>query len=296
MNLISTSKLRRGRLLLEDTEPYFNQIQAMMSVFLKDSSRVKSKFFGNQEKTGRTAIVAVTSDKGLAGGYNANVFHRVNELAAKVEKPVLVLVGNVGQRYFVNSEYMVLENFSYQSRLPKVADAEEIADFLISQYEWGVFEAVYVVYTHMYNSLKLAPEIKQILPLDAGKILDDKDTPPENADDAADKNVNLEHVIGNKESITSNLTGGKPPVLFEYIPSAEAVFDKLAPQYIKGVLYGCLVEAYASEQSSRMTAMDEASRNAKDMIAAKQLFYNRVRQAGITQEVTEIVAGSAALK
>ncbi|GMO45531.1 MAG: ATP synthase F1 subunit gamma [Termitinemataceae bacterium] len=273
MNLISTSKLRKGRRLLQNTEPYFNRIQKTMSDILHNSGKVNSEYFKKEKKTVHTAIVVITSDRGLAGGYNANVFKHTLELCKTVEKPILVLIGNVGQRYFVNSPYMVLENFTFGGYVPTVDDAQILSEYIISQFDWGVFSEVHIVYTHMFSTIKLLPQDRQVLPLDEEKIrLKIQDTTPFSSESKDEDNKH-----------------------FEYIPSAVEVFDHLAPLYIRGILYGCLVEAYASEQSARMSAMDEASRNGEDMLAAQQLYYNRVRQSGITQEVTEIVSGSSAL-
>jgi F-type H+-transporting ATPase subunit gamma len=130
----------------------------------------------------------------------------------------------------------------------------------------------------MYSTLKLLPAEKLVLPLD----------------EQAMRKINAEEEAAAPQAVAG--IEEEEPAAFEYLPSKKAVFEALAPQYIKGVIYGCLVEAYASEQSSRMSAMDEASRNAREMISAQQLSYNRVRQAGITQEMTEIVSGSAALR
>jgi F-type H+-transporting ATPase subunit gamma len=131
-----------------------------------------------------------------------------------------------------------------------------------------MFEQVHIVYTHMYSAIKLLPTGRQILPLDIAKIQSDL------SKTGADKRVELR---------------------FEFLPSESAVFDALVPLYIKGVIYGAMVESYASEQSARMAAMDEASKSAEDMLASLQISYNRARQAGITQEMSEIVGGSAAL-
>jgi F-type H+-transporting ATPase subunit gamma len=267
MNLISTSKLRKGRRLLEQTEPYFNRVQKTMSDLLQGTGKVQSRFF--QKTEGYTAIIAMTSDKGLAGGYNANIFRHVTKLCSEVKNPVLILIGSVGQRYFANSPYMVLESFSFASHLPTVEDAQEISEYLIAQFDWGAFSEVRVVYTHMYSALRLLPTEREVLPLDEDKM-----------------RVQRQDHLFSPERDAPN---------FEYLPSEEEVFDTLAPVYIKGIIYGCLVESYASEQSARMSAMDDASRNAEDILAERQLYYNRVRQSNITQEVTEIVSGSAAL-
>jgi F-type H+-transporting ATPase subunit gamma len=282
MNLISTSKLRKGRRVREDTEPFFTRIQKTMCDILAGADGVESRFFGTglpspgsagaqsrESAPGkRSAILAVTSDKGLAGGYNANVFREVNRLCGELPNPVLILIGAIGYRYFIHSPHLILENFSFRSALPTTEDAKEISDFIISQYLWGMFDEVYMVYTHMYSAVKLLPEVRHVLPLSAA---------------------------GLQEEIAKYGWEKRVELRFEYFPSEEEVFDALVPLYIKGIIYGCLIESYASEQSARMSAMDEASKSAEEMLGSLRLSYNRARQAGITQEMTEIVGGSAAL-
>jgi F-type H+-transporting ATPase subunit gamma len=271
MNLISTSKLRKARRMLEDTEPYFTRIQKSMFDIISSAGSVQSEFFRQPEssKPSRAAVMVITSDKGLAGGYNANIIRQVNELCDKVQNPLLVLIGSIGYRYFAHTPKIILENFSYHSQLPTLENAGEIADYIVSQYLWGMFNEVHIVYTHMYSAVKLLPSVHQILPVNAGKIQSELSS------------------MGNEKRVD---------LQFEFIPSQERVFDALVPLYIKGVVYGCMVEAYASEQSARMAAMDEASKSAEDMLADLQISYNRARQAGITQEMSEIVGGSSALR
>jgi F-type H+-transporting ATPase subunit gamma len=268
MNLISTAKLRKGRRLLEDTEPYFTRIQKSMFDILSGAGDVQSDFIRSKDKNGsyHTAVVVITSDKGLAGGYNANVFRHVAGLCERVKNPILVLIGAIGQRYFANTPYLILENFSFRSQIPTVDNAKEIADYLISQFNWGVFNEVHVVYTHMYSAIKLLPREQQILPLNLGQMQEE-----------------LSRAEGQKRA----------ELQFEFLPSRDEVFDALVPLYIRGILYGSLVEAYVSEQNARMSAMDEASKSAEEMLASLRLSYNRARQAGITQEMTEIISGSA---
>jgi F-type H+-transporting ATPase subunit gamma len=238
---------------------------------LNGAGRVRSEFLGKTKKdsSGRTAVVAITSDKGLAGGYNANVFREVNNLSETVSKPILILIGNIGYRYFINSPHLILENFSFQSKLPEVDNAQEIADYLVAQYSWGMFDEVYIIYTHMYNAVKLQPAVRHILPLSRDRM---------------------------REELARFEYQARADLQFEYLPSVETVFEALVPLYIKGIIYGCLVEAYASEQSARMSAMGEASKSAEEMLDTLRIRYNRERQAGITQEMTEIVSGSAALQ
>jgi len=256
--------------MLEDTEPYFTRIQKLMFDILSYAEKFDSNFFriGKNPQNSRTAIVVITSDKGLAGAYNANVFRYVNDLCEKTENPELLLVGAVGHRHYAHTSDVVLERFSSHSRLPTMEDAEEVAEYVMSQYLRRAFDEAHIVYTHMYNAIKILPTEKQILPLDAEKIQ------AELSDAGNEKRVKLH---------------------FEFIPSEREVFDALVPRYIKGIIYGSMVEAYASEHSARMTAMNQASKNAEEMLADLQVMYNRMRQSGITQEMAEIIGGSAAL-
>jgi F-type H+-transporting ATPase subunit gamma len=271
MNLISTAKLRKGRRTLEDVQPFFTRIQKSMYDILNTAGAVESGYFSRPDRNNvyHSAVVVITSDKGLAGGYNANVFRQVSELCDRVKNPILVLTGAIGYRYFVHSPYLILENFSFHSQLPTVDDAKQIADYLVSQYSWGMFDEIHVVYTHMYSALKLQSAVRQILPLDR-------------------------HTM--REELARFDYQERTPLRFEYVPSAEAVFDAMVPLYIKGLIYGCLVEAYTCEQSARMSAMSEASKSAEEMLQTLQIHYNRARQAGITQEMSEIIGGSSALQ
>jgi F-type H+-transporting ATPase subunit gamma len=281
MNLISTSKLRKGRRMLEDTVPYFKRIQKSMFDILSSESYIQSEFFrksdtaagGNASyasKKPHSAIIVITSDKGLAGGYNANVFRYVNELCSKMQdqNPLLILIGSIGYRYFAHTSHVILESFSFRSQIPTLEHAGEISEYVISQYFWGLLDEIHIVYTHMFSAVKMLPLERQIIPVVKEKIQSEL------------------YEIGGEERVN---------LKFEFLPSPEAVFDALVPQYIKGVIYGAMVEAYTSEQSARMTAMDEASKSAEDMLADLRISYNRARQAGITQEMSEIVGGSTAL-
>jgi F-type H+-transporting ATPase subunit gamma len=267
MNLISTSKLRKGRRTLEDTEPYFERIRKSMYDIVSCARLSDNEFFG-RKKISQSGVVVISSDKGLAGGYNANVFRQVQSLCKELNKPLLITIGNMAQRYFARESYPILESFSFKSQQPALGDAAEITDYLISQYDWGIFDQVHLVYTHMYSAIKLQPTVIQVLPLSAEKM---------------------------QEEISSGGGEKRVELQFEFIPSEEEVFDALVPLYIKGIIYGALIESYTSEQNARMSAMDEASKNAEDMLSKLRIYYNRVRQASITQEMTEIIGGSSAL-
>jgi F-type H+-transporting ATPase subunit gamma len=270
MNLISTAKLRKGRRMLEDTEPYFGRILKLMFDILSRAGKVHSSFFREPDpaKPYKTAIVVITSDKGLAGGYNANIFRQAQELCERVTNPQLILVGSIGSRYFAHTSHTILKDFSFHSQMPTVDHAGEIADYIIAQYLRGEFDEIHVVYTLMHSAVKLEATGWQILPLSLERI---------------------------QEELSSMGDIKRVELQFEFYPSEDEVFDALVPLYLRGIIYGCMVEAYVSEQSARMAAMDEASKSAEDMLDALQISYNRARQAGITQEMSEIVGGSAAL-
>jgi len=270
MKLISTAKLRKSRRRLEDSQTYFQEIRQTMALIVAQADVKDSEFFDQRAKneTRRTGVVVITTDRGLAGGYNAAVARYTEELCLGLPNPFLILVGNIGQRYFMRSPYPVLENLSFKSRLPDVFDAKELADFILSQFIWGIFDEVHLVYTRMRSSVLLIPQSICLLPLDSSKL---------------------------SENQPAFETEQRKPPDFEYLPSAHAVFDALVPLYMKGVVYGALVEAYAAEQSARITAMDMASKNADIMLQALRLAYNRARQALITQEISEIVSGASAL-
>jgi F-type H+-transporting ATPase subunit gamma len=284
MNLISTAKLRKARETLSAVEPYFQRIQQTMREIIAGQDNVHSAFFPKEEPKGRPAVIVVTSEKGLAGGYNAAIYRYVMELCKKLNNPVLIIIGNVGQRFFVRSPYVVLENFSFGSggaKVPDIDDAREVAEYVVSQFLWGAFHDIRIVYTHMFSTIKTRPMEKRVLPLNAETLRQDYITEAMAA-------VKAGVIARDDIKETENLH-------FDYIPSRRAVFDLLAPHFILGVVFGCLIESYACEQSARMGAMDEASRNGEDMYQRQLRAYNRVRQQIITQEMTEIVSGSAAI-
>lgn len=268
MKLISTSKLRRARVQLDQTEPYFDRIQETMEDIFMHSEGIRDRYFAPRERADgipRRGFMVITSDKGLAGGYNHNIIKLAESSMTRPETDYLLLLGAIGSRYFLRKNCSILENFKYSTAIPTVFEAKDVADFILSQYNHGVIDEFYVVYTRMYSSVKLVPEVLKILPLEEASF--------RTAEDDTRKS-------------DSSLT---------YIPSPQAVLETLIPKYLSGVVYGAMVESFASEHSARMTAMDNASKNAQEMLDKLQLAYNRIRQGAITQEVTEIVAGAAAL-
>jgi F-type H+-transporting ATPase subunit gamma len=265
MKLISTSKLRKARRRLEDTLPYFDGISNAMRDIIGHSEENGQKWFDKRaDKAGRKiATLVVTADKGLAGGYNHSIIRYVEEICPKGS--FLLPVGLVGKRYFMEKDYILVEDFAVSTKEPTVYEAKEVAAFAANQFLAGKIDEFHVVYTRMRSIVKLEPTMQVLLPLDAADI--------SASGRAAEDNES-----------------------YRYEPSEEGLFDALVPQYLKGVVYGALVSAFASEQAARMTAMDAATKNADEMLGRLGLRYNRARQAAITSEVSEIVAGAAALE
>jgi ATP synthase, F1 gamma subunit len=268
MKLISTAKLSRARIQLSQTEPYFDRIrEAIANIFLHTESVRESQLGPRVRADGipRRAFLVMTSDKGLAGGFNHNVIALAESAMTRPETDYLLLLGAIGSRYFIRKNTTILENFRFTSGIPTVYEAKEITEFIMSQFDSEVIDEFYIVYTRMYSSVKLEPELIKILPLVEADF----------------------EGSGGKEAVTDSS--------LVCLPSTDAVLETLIPKYLSGVIYGAMVESFASEHSARMTAMDSATKNAQEMLEGLQLKYNRLRQGAITQEVTEIVAGAAAL-
>jgi F-type H+-transporting ATPase subunit gamma len=271
MKLISTAKLRRARIQLAQTEPFFDRIQRTMQDVLLHSDDLREEFFKPHDTKGlppKRAYLVITSDKGLAGGFNHNIISLAESSFDKDTDNYLLLLGTIGSRHFIHTNVPILESFRFSRGIPSVYDAKEISDFVLTQYNMGIFDEFYVVFTHMYSSVKLVPKTIKLLPLDK-------------------KNFSANEE-GNGETLVADSR-------LNFSPSPEAVWSVLVPKYLEGAIYGTMVENFTSEHCARMAAMDNATKNAEDMLANLSLTYNRLRQSAITQEVTEIVAGAAAL-
>ncbi len=272
MNLISAAKLKKARQQLEQTLPFFEKVKETIADILMHSANVESVFFdSNQEKKdNKKAYLVLTGDKSLAGGYNHNIIKFAESYIEDKETSLLLVAGVMGRSHFTRAKYNVDPNFDYAVQNPSTYRAREIAETLLDLYKKGEVNEVHLVYTLMESSVSLIPRSMKLLPL--------------NLEVLKQEVKNLEHV------------DGTPDENIIYEPSPQAVLDVLIPKYIKGIVYGALVEAFTSEQSARMTAMDNATSNADEMLQKLNLFYNRARQAAITQEISEIVGGAEALK
>ncbi len=270
MYLISSTKLRKAREKLDATAPYFELLQSTIKDILFHSPDINHTFFDQRKKVKpedkKRGYVVMTADKGMAGAYNHNVLKLAQERLAQGNDNTLFVIGQMGRKYFTKKNVRIDMEFLYTAQDPSMWRARNIAETLVDLYRKEKLDEIYIIYTKMVTPLKAEPEIIQILPLKRQSF--------------EEMNVELE----------------KYHKIADYSPSPKVVMDHLVPNYVKGLIYGALVESFSSEQNARMMAMQGATESAKDMIRELSLLYNRARQAAITQEITEIVSGAKAFQ
>lgn len=268
MYLIASSKLRKVRKKQADVSKYFTIMQNTMSDIVTHMPELKNRYFddGNVVFEGhkKRAYIVVTADKGLAGPYNMSVIKLAEEKLAKHPEASLFVIGQIGRHYFKGKTDKFHEDFLYSSQNPSLQRARNITDELIELYQEGKIDEVSIIYTKMKNALQSEARVLELLPLKKQDFKRDS-----------------------KELYFQ--TEG-------FYPSEQSVMNEVAPIYMHGIIFSALTESYCAELSDRMTAMDGATKNGKEMIQELSLLYNRTRQGAITQEITEVVGGARAQK
>ncbi len=272
MYMISSTKLRKAKKNLEETEPYFYTLQTMVSRIVRHLPEIDNKYFDERKEKPaeeRTiGLVVVTADKGLAGAYNHNVLKMAEEQMQKAAgKCKLFVVGELGRQYFGHRGIEVAEQFHYTAQNPTLHRARIITETILEQFKEEQLDEVYIIYTSMLNSVTTEPKMMRLLPIVRERFI---------TKDGKDLSMYQEPLVMN--------------------PSPKAVLDNIVPDFVMGYVYGALVESFCSEQNARMMAMEAANKNASAMIHDLSIQYNRVRQAMITQEITEVIAGAKAQK
>ncbi|MBR0106068.1 MAG: ATP synthase F1 subunit gamma [Lachnospiraceae bacterium] len=274
MYLISSTKLRKARQEMEATRPYYNGIRAEIKRLFARVSGVNSRYVAPTDgelPEGKTwACLVLTSDKGLAGNFNRSVLKEAVNLQKQHEDMVFYAIGENGKAYLTNHGYRLAENFNFSPQDPTIGRARMITVRLQDDFDNGVFDRLYIIYTDIKNGLVSETIIDRVIPFSRAYFMDDDE----------EEEVKEEN---DREEAT-----------FEYIPSREAVLDKIIPLTIVGYIYSAMVTSFCSEQNARMMAMDAANTNAEEILAEYTLQYNRVRQGAITQEITEISSGAKA--
>ena len=260
MELVASSKLRRAKQRMEESRPYFTLLHQTLTEIASSNREFTSPYMKKREVK-NTCYVVIAGDRGLAGGYNANVFKLVKSHAEGKNFCVLPIGKKALELYQHRGVPVVSTAFGEAADI-SVSDCFEIARILSKQYLDGAFDEIYVVYTNFVSMLSQTPAALKVLPFTA------------------------QDELGREAVATRNHS------LILYEPDSETVFNNIIPEYISGIIYGALCESVASELAARRTAMDSATKNAGQMIDDLNLYYNRARQAAITQEISEIVAGA----
>lgn len=262
MKLVSTVKLQRARANAERSKEYFTCMYDTVNSILKRVGHIEHKFLarGNSDKK---AVIAITSNRGLAGGYNSNVVKLITRNPDwKKEDLCIYSLGNKGREAFLRYGYDVKDCDNEIVENPSYSDAIQLSSELLKAYAEGEIGEIYLAYTAFKNTVSHIPTLLKLLPVE----------------------VSAEE---------EKSEGAKAIMNFE--PEDADTLDLIIPKYVTSLIYGALMESAASENGARMQAMDNATSNAEEMISDLALKYNRARQGSITQELTEIIAGAEAL-
>ncbi len=260
MKLISTVKLQKSKAKAEESKPYYDLMYDTISSMLLKSGNIEHKYLKAGDSN-RKVVVAITSNRGLAGGYNNNIARLVmGDARLTPELTDICAVGRKGKEVLARKGYKITKDYSEVINEPLYRDASDITMELLDAFGQNQVGEIYLAYTSFKNTVTQIPTLKKLLPVEM----------PEERD---------------KMDLT----------LMNYEPDEDQVLDSIIPKYMSSLIYGALLEAVASENGARMTAMDSATNNAEDMIEELGLAYNRARQGSITQELTEIIAGANAI-
>ena len=266
MKLVSTAKLQKARSRAEDSKAYFNCMYKTMTSLLAKAGNVNHPFVQSNGCPNK-AVVVVTSNRGLAGGYNSNIVKLITGGDFDKETTRIYAVGGKGLELLKHRGYNIVEDYSEAIDAPTYEDVKVITDRLLNDYINGEIGEIYLAYTFFKNTVSHIPTLMKVLPAEANEAAGE------------------EEEVSAIDKIT--------PMNFE--PNEEEAIKLLVPKYVSSILYGAFVEAVASENGARMQAMDSATSNAEEIINDLELKYNRARQGAITNELTEIIAGADAI-
>lgn len=267
MYLLSQAKSRKARGALDTVSPFFDEIYDTIADVLHHSTEVKHPFFGtahSPEGEGQGGIVVISGDKGLAGAYNSNICNLALEKGAEYRQSTFYVVGEMGRRLLAQKGAKVEEEFDYPATDPTLSRAWEMSRLLVRLFKEARLREIWLAYTHVVSPLVVEPRLFPLLPLDLSS------------------------------PFWQEKGGAKGDNRLIYVPSVDAVISRLVPVFLAGVLYSAMVEAFCSENSSRMNAMKTASENGKEMLDKLTLRYNRLRQDAITAQIIEVAGGSDA--
>ncbi|MEW8972570.1 MAG: ATP synthase F1 subunit gamma [Tissierellaceae bacterium] len=260
MELVSTAKMRKARIRLEKSRPYYLTVLDSISDVISNVNINHPLLQPREIK--KSLYIVITADRGLAGGYNANINRLIDSKFRKDKDSIsLITIGLKSRDFFKSRGYNIIGEFTGISEEPNFSDAKKIGNLAIDLFLKGEVDEINLVYTRFISTLSHEPIVVKLLPTEE---------------------------IGKTQT--------KINKVIEFEPSPEEVLDYLIPKYIESSIFGGLIEASSSEQAARRVAMESATDNAEEMIEDLNMSYNRARQAAITMEISEIVAGAEALK
>lgn len=261
MKLVSTVKLQKAKGKAESTKPYSDLMYETICNMLARSGNINHKYLVPGESS-KKAVITITANRGLAGGYNTNLTKLITEGGIPKEDIDIVAIGTKGRDYLARRGYNISEDDSDVINEPLYTDARSICDKLLERFAAGEIGEIYLAYTSFKNTVVHEPKLIKLLPVSVD---------------------------------TDGLSSGEDTTPMNYEPAEDEALNLIIPKYVCSLIYGALIEAVASENGARMQAMDNATSNADEMISDLSLKYNRARQASITQELTEIIAGANAI-
>jgi len=256
MEMVAASKLRKAQTQVQNSRPYFEILYSTISSIV-ESNRDFSSPYLTRRPGNKAAFIVIAGDRGLAGGYNSNIL-KLAYSQMEGKEATVIPIGKKAVDFFHSRKLPIMTESFAEAEDMSVGECFTLAKQLCKAYRAGEFDEIHIAYTNFVSVLYQSPATMQMLPL-------------------------LRHSTGNDSAPSSDIL---------YEPDSIEVFDAIAPEYLGGIIYGALCESRASEQAARRTAMDSATQNAEEMIDDLNLKYNQARQAAITQEITEIVAGA----
>lgn len=259
MKLVSTVKLQRAKGRAEKSKTYFSCMYDTVVSMLSRAGEINHPFL-KPSSSPKKAIIVITANRGLAGGYNSNIVKLVKNSEFNMEDVVIYPIGSKGRDALARLGYEIRDDYSSVIDEPIYADAMNISNKVLEAFAAGEIGEIYVAFTGFKNTVTHVPTMLKLLP------------------------VNVEDNRSEEEK-----------AVLEFEPESEEAINLIIPKYITSLVYGAMIESVASENGARMQAMDSATSNAEDMINHLSLLYNRARQSSITQELTEIIAGAEAI-
>lgn len=265
MKLVSTVKLQRAKTRAIQSKTYFNSMYDTVTSLLAKAGSLDDPYTSKSTNS-KKAVIVLTSNRGLAGGYNSNVVKLITQGEFKKEDLEIYAIGRKGKELLERKGYEIKADFSELADGFEYADAIKVCNQVMKSFDEGEIGEIYLAYTNFKNTVSHIPTLLKLLPIVPEDLLKDADNEQED-----DK------------------------LMMNFEPRDEEALKMIIPKYVTSLIHGALIEAVASENGARMQAMDSATNNAEEMIGSLTLKYNRARQGSITQELTEIIAGAEAI-